>query len=211
MSSKLGVEKEILSIFTGTVARSFRTQPPVVATTISETALIFWWIDLGLGKHQATVEPADLAMGPKIIFIATFFYDCNISLPKFSALFFYNRIFGRTNKWFTIALWTVGTLNTGWLLSSLVSTIFQCTPINAAWEVVPGSTCIAQWSWFFGTAIPSMIIDFLILIMPLPILWGLKAPISRRIMVGTIFLCGYWWVSVSLNLRGLASPVNTRS
>ncbi|CAJ2512712.1 Uu.00g008310.m01.CDS01 [Anthostomella pinea] len=158
---------------------------------IAETALIFWWIDLGLGKHAITVPPADLAEGPKIIFIAAFLYDCNIALPKFSALFFYRRIFERTSRWLTVTLWTVAAMNAGWLFSAWISTIFQCTPVNAAWETVPESTCISQWTWFLGTAIPSIVIDFLILIIPLPMLWGLQASASRRIMVGAVFICGY--------------------
>ncbi|KAI0533064.1 hypothetical protein GGR58DRAFT_517203 [Xylaria digitata] len=81
---------------------------------VSETALIFWWIDV------------DLAKGPKIIFIATFFYDFNISLPKFSALFFYHCIFKRTKP----------------------CTLLQCRPINAVWEPVPGATCFPQWTPF---------------------------------------------------------------
>ncbi|KAK6208474.1 putative secondary metabolism biosynthetic enzyme [Pestalotiopsis sp. IQ-011] len=165
---------------------------------IAETGLIFWWIKLGLGKHAATTSPEDLAKGPKIIFIAAFLYDSNISLPKFSALFFYRRIFQRTNIWFTAALWTVSIMNAGWLLSAWLSTVFQCTPVNAAWETVPGSTCISQWGWFFGTAIPSMIIDLCILILPLPLLWGLRASPARRFLVGVVFLCGYSVIVVSI-------------
>lgn len=88
-------------------------------------------------------------------------------------------------------------MNAGWLLSAWLSTVFQCTPVNAAWETVPGSTCISQWGWFLGTAIPSMIIDFFILMIPLPMLWGLQTTVSRRILVGLVFLCGYWYVSIS--------------
>ncbi|KAI1142337.1 hypothetical protein F5Y05DRAFT_370569 [Hypoxylon sp. FL0543] len=165
---------------------------------IAENGLIFWWIPLGLGKHAATVPEADLATGHKLIFIAAFLYDCNITLPKFSVLFFYNRIFERTSKWFTAALWIIGALNAGWLISGLISTIFQCTPVNAAWEAVPGSKCISQWSWFFGTAIPSMIIDLFILLLPLRPLWRLQAPISRRAVVGVVFICGYCVIVISV-------------
>jgi hypothetical protein len=162
---------------------------------IAEMALIYWWIDLGLGKHAATVPPEDLAQAPKIIFVAAFLYDCNISLPKFAALFFYRRIFGYVSRWLSIALWVVGAMNAGWLLSALLSTVFQCQPVNAAWQAVEGAECISQWGWFLGTAIPSMIIDFFILVLPLPLLWGLRAPASRRLMVVLVFLCGYWYVA----------------
>ncbi|KAI0539788.1 hypothetical protein GGR58DRAFT_463416 [Xylaria digitata] len=165
---------------------------------ISENALLFWFIHLGLGKHMATVPPADLAKAPLIIFITNFVYYPNISLPKFSALFFYARIFQRTSKWFTFALWTVGILNAAWLLLGWVLTIFQCSPINAAWETVPGSTCIEQWSWFLGAAIPNLLIDLLILILPLPMLWGLQTTASRRIMAVIIFFFGYSVIVASI-------------
>ncbi|OTA63676.1 hypothetical protein K449DRAFT_381414 [Hypoxylon sp. EC38] len=160
--------------------------------------MIFWWIGLGLGKHAITVPPADLLKGPKIVFIASLLNDFNISLPKFSVLFFYHRIFARASKWFTIAVWTVGIMNVAWLVGAFGSTLFQCTPIHAAWEVVPGSTCISQWGFFFGTAVPSTVIDLFILLMPMPLLWGLQAPVSRRIMVGVVFLCGYSVIVASI-------------
>ncbi|TGJ85287.1 hypothetical protein E0Z10_g3505 [Xylaria hypoxylon] len=165
---------------------------------ISETALILWWIDVGLGRHAAAVSPEDLAKGPKIIFIATFFYDLNISLPKFSALFFYHRIFKRTKAWFSTALWIIGAANAGWLLSAFISTLLQCIPINAVWESVPGAKCFPQWSWFLGTAIPSVLIDFLILVTPLPIIWGLQMAPFRRFSIVVVFLFGYSVIVVSI-------------
>lgn len=160
---------------------------------IAEMAIILWWINLGLGKHAATVPPENLAKSGKIIFMAAFFYDCAISLPKFSALFFYRRIFSNTNKWFAATLWAVGAMNAGWLISALISTVFQCDPVYAVWSEtpVPDAKCFEQQPWFLGTAIPSMIIDLFILILPLPMLWGLQATASRRLMVGFVFLCGY--------------------
>ncbi|KAK8030029.1 hypothetical protein PG993_011320, partial [Apiospora rasikravindrae] len=165
---------------------------------IALNGVIIWWIDLGLGKHAATAPEENLAKVPKIIFVGAFLYDCGISLPKFSVLFFYRRIFETTSWWLTIALWTVGAMNAGWLVSALVSTIFQCSPINAAWETVPGSTCIPQWDWFLGTALPSMIIDLCILIIPMPILLRLQAPLARRVKVGVLFLCGYSVIVISI-------------
>ncbi|OTA96138.1 hypothetical protein M434DRAFT_393220 [Hypoxylon sp. CO27-5] len=166
--------------------------------TFAENGFILWWIGHGLGKHAVTVPPVDLAKGPKIVFFASLMNDFNISFPKFSVLFFYHRIFARTSKWFSIAVWTVGIMNVAWLVSALGSTIFQCTPVNAAWETVPGSTCISQWGFWFGTAVPSTVIDLFILLMPMPLLWGLQAPVSRRIMVSVVFVCGYSVIVASI-------------
>ncbi|KAI0431573.1 hypothetical protein F5Y09DRAFT_330270 [Xylaria sp. FL1042] len=165
---------------------------------ISENAIILWWVSLGLGKHAATVLPADLAKSPLIIFIANLLYYPYVSLPKFSVLFFYSRIFQRTNKWFTFALWATGVANAGWLLSVYIVAIFQYTPIGVAWETVPGSNSNPQGEWYLGVSISSLLIDFLILILPLPMLWGLQATIMRRIAVVVIFLFGYSVIIVSI-------------
>ncbi|KAI3340659.1 hypothetical protein F4824DRAFT_517121 [Ustulina deusta] len=176
---------------------------------ISENAIILWWISLGLGKHAATIPPADQAKSPMIIFIANLLYYTNISLPKFSALFFYGRIFQQTNKWFTLALWAIGVMNAGWLLSTWVVSIFGCTPINGAWEKVPGRICIPQWNWLLGAAIPSMVIDLLILTLPLPMLWGLQVTAIRRIMVVVAFLFGYSVIVLSIGRLVTLARVGT--
>lgn len=159
-----------------------------------ESGLIFWWIHLGLGQHANTLPAEHLLAGPKIIFIAAFFYNAAITLPKFSVLFFYYRIFESTSTWLFCGLWVIGGMNAAWLVSAWISTIFQCVPVRAAWDPAfqEGSRCFDQRTWFLGTAIPSMIIDFLILILPLPRLWKLKATWRKRLMVACIFVCGYW-------------------
>lgn len=158
---------------------------------IVETSLIYWWISLGLGRHASTVSPEDLLQGPRIIFAAAFFYDASIVLPKFSALFFYYRIFEKTSRWFYVALLVVGTLNAGWFVAGCLSTLFQCVPIEKAWSIVGGGHCFSQWAWFLGTAIPSTLIDLCILLMPLPMLWRLQVSKTRKVMIIGVFLCGY--------------------
>ena len=164
---------------------------PLQPFIVVETSLIYWWISLGLGRHASTLRPEDLLQGPKIIFVAAFFNDAGIALPKFSALFFYYRIFGKTSHWFYVALWVVGTLNAAWFVAACLSTLFQCTPIEKSWSPVKGGHCFSQWSWFLGTAIPSTVVDLCILLMPLLMLWRLQASKTRRSMITGVFLCGY--------------------
>ncbi|KAI0179745.1 hypothetical protein GGR52DRAFT_587285 [Hypoxylon sp. FL1284] len=165
---------------------------------IVENSLVFWWISLGLGKHAATVSTSNLEMGNKILFIDAFLFDWTISLPKFSVLFFYGRIFAGTRRWFSVALWTVGALNTSWVLSNVISRFNHCMPVSAAWKQTPGESCFPQWGWFLGTAIASLVIDILIFLMPMPLLWSLQVPLSRRILVVVIFVFGYAVIVTSI-------------
>ena len=172
---------------------------------IAEFALIYWWISLGLGLHAATLPAESLLQTPKIMFAASLLSGVAIALPKFSALFFYYRIFGDTTRWVYRALWLLGGLNVAWLAAALLSTVFSCTPVQASWTKVEGSHCIQQQPWYLGVAIPSTIIDACIMALPMPMLWGLKASKSRRAFVSFIFICGYWYVDLAL----LRSPLLT--
>ena len=159
---------------------------------MAEFGLIYWWISLGLGRHASTLPTKNLLEALKIVFAAAFLYDASISLPKLSAICFYYRIFRKTNCWFYTALHVLGGMTVAWLVAAWLSTIFQCTPVKKAWSPLEEDHCFNQWRSFLGTAIPSTVIDFCILIMPLPLLWSIHASQSRRLLITGIFLCGYW-------------------
>ena len=159
--------------------------------------MVYWWIHLGLGRHASSILYEHLLLAPKIRFTMAFLYDVSISLPKFSALFFYYRIFRRTHRWFYFSLWVLGSMTVAWLLAAWLSNIFQCWPVTKEWSPLEEGHCFSRWKWFLGTAIPSMIIDLIILIIPLPLLWSLHASPNRRLLITGVFLCGYWQVGPS--------------
>ena len=39
-----------------------------------------------------------------------------------------------------------------------------------------------------------MLIDLCILVLPLPMLWGLQAGRGKKLLVMGVFVCGYWYV-----------------
>ncbi|KAJ5356107.1 hypothetical protein N7517_010716 [Penicillium concentricum] len=165
---------------------------------IAESALIFYWISLGLGRHSATLPISNQLQGPKIIFAAAYLYDACITLPKLSVLCFYNRVLRRGATWVRPTLWVVGTLCVCWLIGAWLATTFQCTPIDASWEAVPDAKCFKQWKFFTGTAAPSAILDLIILLIPLPLLWSLHMTKAKKIMLTGLFICGYSVVILSV-------------
>ena len=120
-----------------------------------------------------------------------------IGLPKFSVLFFYYRIFGKTSHWFYVALRVVGAMNAAWFVAAFLSTLLQCMPVEKAWSTVQGGHCFSKWTLYLGTAIPSTIIDLCILLMPLPMLWRLRASRTKKLMIIGVFLCGYGYDQLS--------------
>lgn len=140
----------------------------------------------------------------KFNYAAQLLFPLGISLPKFSCLFFYYRVFGRSSRKLYISLWVAGALAAGWLVSAIFVVAFQCNPPQKAWDFTLEGQCLSMWPWLVGLACTSMAIDALILIMPMPQLWKLNVPWRRKATVSIIFLCGYWYVSRLLSpSRGL--------
>ncbi|KAE8360260.1 hypothetical protein BDV27DRAFT_42955 [Aspergillus caelatus] len=164
-------------------------------------SLVLVWRNIGLGYHMsvvASINPEYLISGSKYLFIAIFFFDASVCLPKISAVFFYARVFRSNNSAFRINLWIIGALVAGWLISAEISTIFQCNPIAKAWNTTLPGTCIKQYDWYLSTAILSTVIDFYILILPIPMIWSLKMSLRRRIYLLICFFMTYSVIVLSL-------------
>lgn len=169
--------------------------------------LILSWREIGLGLHAdviAAINPLLLVEGGRRLYIAIFFFDSSISFPKLSAIFFYARIFPKHNKLFRINLWIVGSLGVGWIVSALLSTVFQCTPIERAWNPALPGHCINDFAWYTSTAAISLAIDFYILLLPVPMIWGLSASLRRR-----IYLLGAFFLAYSVIVLSLGRMIST--
>ncbi|GKZ69530.1 hypothetical protein AnigIFM60653_008156 [Aspergillus niger] len=164
-------------------------------------SLVVAWRQIGMGHHSevvAAINPEYLMAGARYLYVATFFFDGSVSVPKLSALFFYARVFRSNNRAFRTHLWIAGGLTSAWLLAAWISTILECRPIAKVWNTALPGTCIAQFQWYLSTAILSCMIDFYILLLPVPMIWGLQASVKRRIYLLVAFMMAYSVVVLSL-------------
>jgi hypothetical protein len=167
---------------------------------VAQSTTAFVWIQLGLGRHYYELDPSALATSMKILFANYFIYDIALWLTKTSALLFFRRIFSkrRSPTWFNMALLVTHGLNTAWLVGILLATIFFCDPIPKQWTPdLPGHCGQVSTLWI-GSAISNVIIDFIILILPLPMIWGLHTSSRRRAGISIIFALAYCVIIVSI-------------
>ena len=155
---------------------------------------MFVWIEAGLGRHIQLLSAEDIATIRKAVFALCYFYDIGLACAKFSVLSFYYRIFGKSNTVFYWLVLIVGFLNLSWVLSTVFSLTFQCTPVRAAYEDVEGSSCLSLGKIYVSSCIISTIVDVFIVTMPVPMLLRLQASKYRRALVTMIFICAYWYV-----------------
>lgn len=170
---------------------------PLVLATLSTILLL---VPTGLGRHKSQFDPEKLSLALKYSYVHELLYQPAITMPKYSALLFYVRVF--EVKWdsrlFRMNILVCVGLVTVWFLFALLFDVFQCTPIRKVWvPLIPGH-CINTTHWFLGIATVSVIVDFYIMLLPLPILWSLHAGRKRKMILTGFFFCAYCVITCSL-------------
>lgn len=128
------------------------------------------------------------------LYIGGFIYPTVIATIKISVLAMYYRIFPtKFIKWGFIGL---GGFTAAWWLVVALVTIFQCSPIRAAWvltlqpSVNPSSKCIDNNAFFIGNGVPNIVTDLCIMVLPLREVYKLHIRTSQKIALGGVFLLG---------------------
>ena len=143
----------------------------------------------GLGQHVAVLPSGATETEYKVTFWFELIYVMGIGLNKYSILFFYRRLFpGRT---LLLLLQTVGGIVLIWQIAMLPAFIWQCKPVQKAWDVTMPGTCIEVIKLWLGNAIPNIVTDLVIIAIPLPLVWRLRISLSQRIAVCGLFLTGF--------------------
>lgn len=134
------------------------------------------------------VPPQNLAPMFKRSLASALLVNTGLPLAKGSCLLFYTRIFNRPRvsvrlSW---ALRTAHALN--------ISTCVACT-VTAAVKLNPHSVTTGQGDIFavwLSAAVSSVVMDLILMLLPMPMIWGLKVKMSRKIAIICIFFFGYW-------------------
>ncbi|MCJ1412463.1 hypothetical protein MMC19_006557 [Ptychographa xylographoides] len=156
----------------------------------------FFEISYGFGQHVA-ILPADASsVYSHINYFDELIYVVGVPLIKFSILCFYRRIFPNRN--IKIVSWIVVAIVVSWQIAIGLTFIFQCTPIEKAWNFTMPGTCINITTQFIANAIPNIFTDIVILLMPLPLVWKLQMRMTQKVALCGIFLTGSFVCAVSL-------------
>ena len=78
-------------------------------------------------------------------------------------------------------------------LSAFVSAIFQCIPVDAFWTKMAGrlgGRCLDSLSFFIITGSLNAGFNFILLAMPIPLLWRLRTSILQKLILTVIFVIG---------------------
>ncbi|KAF2865016.1 hypothetical protein BDV95DRAFT_531823, partial [Massariosphaeria phaeospora] len=167
---------------------------------IAWLGLAFAEVQLGFGRHIWMVPPENLPSIFKLLYAIYFVYDVSLFLTKLSALLFMTRIFARhaNSSWWNYTLWVTYGLNTAWLVGIVLGTVLMCKPVAKGWNPMLPGTCGVTSALWTGSAIPSVVIDLIILILPVPKIWNLRISRTRKSGIMVVFILGYSVIVVSL-------------
>ena len=72
-----------------------------------------------------------------------------------------------------------------------MASVLQCVPIQAYWHPKVKARCVYIYGFFLGQAIPNIMLDFVLLLLPLHPLWKLKMKLSQKVALVGVFVLGY--------------------
>jgi len=137
----------------------------------------------GLGRNAWNVSLAMFNPSFSQLAIAyTALYVTSIGLVKFSILLLYHRLSRKRS--FRLTVYALLFLIVAYSLATIFLVIFRCHPISKAWDItITYGSCLSIKTISITNGFFNVITDITILILPIPIAWGLFLPKRQKILI----------------------------
>ena len=146
----------------------------------------FLAVRFGAGRHAVLLQnPVPFA---KMVIAIGVLYSFAIAAVKLSVLLMYRRLF--PNRRFQIILWCFGAFILCYTTSQALVIIFNCQPIEAAWEPLINGKCTRLDTNAIVVGSLNVVTDLVTVILPMPFLWRLQISTERKFQLIGIFLTG---------------------
>ena len=127
------------------------------------------------------------------MFVQPFLWFTAVTCVRMSCLLLYHYLFvGRIFRFFnSIDI----ILNICFWLATILSTALICQPPEKLWRPETPGRCGSEVTWHLFTSISQLILDFFVVMRPMPVLWQLPLPWKQRVMLTGMFGMGIGSVS----------------
>ncbi|KAF9885756.1 hypothetical protein FE257_012338 [Aspergillus nanangensis] len=170
-----------------------------IMLSIALTALSPVLADYGLGRDMWTLPFHNITMILYFYFWDELIYLSILPMTKISICCFYLRVFPQ--RGFRTITYIVIALNVGYLISFVLISVFQCTPLHGAWEHWDGSgnfRCNNINAQGWCAAILNMLLDIIVMLLPLRELYRLNLSMRKKLYVMCMFSLGIFVTLVSI-------------
>ncbi|CAO1599701.1 hypothetical protein XANCAGTX0491_003417 [Xanthoria calcicola] len=161
------------------------------------TAVQYLAVHQGFGRHTLMLDASHVVEFGKLFFADACLFPLAVLPMKCSILWFYHRIY--PVRKFTISCIVTAAVTVAWFIASIVVNFLTCRPFQYFWDrSIPGGKCINSNNLAYAiTSPPDILTSLALLILPIPLLWGLQMPRRKKLAITGIFVlgslyCGYW-------------------
>ena len=143
----------------------------------------------GFGKHTDELPRPIVSKTLELYYYAQILYKINICLTKISILLFYLRVF-KVVQWFKYLCWGVAGIVLSFTVASVLVSVFQCIPIEFAYNKSIEGSCIDLTKFWYGNAGYNIGTDLIIIILPVLVIRKLSMPKRTQIALLGVFGLG---------------------
>ena len=143
-------------------------------------------VRIGGGKHAILLK--DPVLFGKLVLVTEVMYAPGFAAVKLSVLFLYRRLF--PNRRLHIIIYYVSAFILCYTIVGVLVPIFECRPVEAAWEPFVKGDCVQLNTESIVAGIFNIITDVVTLILPMPLLWRLQISRGRKLQLTGMFLTG---------------------
>jgi hypothetical protein len=151
---------------------------------------IDWGTSKGLGRHDTDIPVSWLECLHQTEYAFTILYNPALMATKTSILIFYLRLARNTQNLLRIASYvTLVIVNVAGIVLTFLNA-FQCSPPKAAYTTVTSGKCISIVTLFLCSAPVNIATDLAILVLPIPVLTGMRLPRKQKTVLVLTFALG---------------------
>lgn len=145
-------------------------------------------VHFGLGEHGANLSAYQGTQLLLMIYISISTYCASIGLTKIAILMQYQRVF-RTPR-FQIWCKTFIAIIVAYTIATVVACLFVCTPPVKFWKPQTPGYCINTIASWFSNAAINIVTDFMIVILPMPVVNRLQLKKKQKWLLMGVFAFG---------------------
>ncbi|KAG0637316.1 hypothetical protein HOY80DRAFT_1084641 [Tuber brumale] len=180
-----------------------------MATATVLTALLCKSAEYGAGKHISEIPRYDLLQVIKIGYSMQILYVVVMALTKASILLLLIRLV--RNRRMSIVVWTIFGFMGGFAMASFWASVFHCTPQLYAWDRMGRTDVKGSCGNFkalqYWVPAGSIVIDFILWLLPLRLIYPLKLPRAQKIGLYMVFILGAMvFISASVRISLILAP-----
>ncbi|RDL41292.1 uncharacterized protein BP5553_01271 [Venustampulla echinocandica] len=151
----------------------------------------------GFSQHVIRLTLEESVVLGKTFLVATVLWPCANTFVKLSILDFYTKTF--PNRTLYYAAWVLRILTIGYGIATVATALSICRPIAFNWDkTIVDGVCADVPKYYLSTAIINLLVDFAIVFLPMPMLWGLQMKTSRKVALTFIFGLGFGICIISI-------------